>query len=62
MIWNKETEVTRYDWSKIYSLPFKRTKESKLQWFQVQVLHRILPTNNYLHKIGRVNSVLCYLC
>ena len=60
--WNKEIEVTRHDWSKIYSLPFKCTKESKLHWFQFQLLHRILPTNNYLHKIGQANSPLCYLC
>ena len=29
--WNKEIEVTRHDWSKIYSLPFKCTKEEKLK-------------------------------
>lgn len=26
MIWNKETEVTRYDWSKIYSIPLSVQK------------------------------------
>ena len=43
---NKGIEVTRYDWSKIYSLPFKCTKESNIHRFQFHVLYRILPTNN----------------
>lgn len=28
--WNKGIKVTRYDWSSIYFLPFKCTKESKV--------------------------------
>ena len=39
--WNKAIEVTRHDWSNIYSLSFKCTKESKLHWFQFQLLHTI---------------------
>ena len=60
--WNKEIEVTCYDWSKMYSLPFKCTKEYKFHWFQFQLIHRILPTNTYLHKIGQANFPSCYLC
>ena len=30
--------------------------------FQIQILHWILPTNNYLHKIGKANSPVCFLC
>ena len=41
---------------------FKCTKEYRLTWFPFQPIHRILPTNNYLHKICRVNSPLCYFC
>ena len=40
---NEET-----DWNKIFELPFKSIKELKLQWLQFQILHRIIPTNNYL--------------
>ena len=47
---------------KIYSLHLKYTKEPSLHWFQFQLLHRILLTNNYLHKIGLFKSPLCYLC
>ena len=35
------------DWKKIFELPFKSIK-SKLQWLQFQILHRIIPTNDYL--------------
>ena len=50
------------DWNKIFELPFKSIKESKLQWLQFQILHRIIPTNDYLYKLKKVNSPLCTFC
>ena len=38
------------------------TNESKLKKFQYKLLHRALPTNTFLVKIGIKNSVLCNLC
>ena len=52
--WNTEIEVTRYDWSKIYLLPFKCTKESKFHLFHVQLLHRILNVPIYITYIKKV--------
>lgn len=60
--WMSELELTKKEWRKIYSLPFKCTKDSKLLWLQYQLLHRILPINYYLHRVGIVNSSLCYFC
>ena len=40
----------------------KKGGVTRYDWFQFQRLHRILPNNNYLHKIGLVNSPLCYFC
>lgn len=60
--WMSELELTQKEWRKIYSLPFKCTKDSKLLWLQYQLLHRILPINYYLHRVGIVNSSLCYFC
>lgn len=57
-----EIELTQKQWRKIYSLPFKCTKDSKLLWLQYQLLHRILPINHYSHRVGIVNSSLCYFC
>ena len=50
------------DWNKIFELPFKSIKESKLQWLQFQILHRIIPTNDYLYKLKKANSPICSFC
>lgn len=57
-----EIKLTQKQWRKIYSLSFKCTKDSKLLLLQYQLLHRILPINYHLHRVGIVNSPLCYFC
>ena len=50
------------NWSKIYFICHKTTIDTKLRWFQLRLLYRILPTNRYL-KIRKINnSDLCNLC
>ena len=39
------------DWKLIFNLPFVVTLDANIQWFQCRVIHRILGTNYYLHKI-----------
>ena len=39
------------DWSKIYSMPYKCTIETKCHYFQFRFIHRILPTNEFLLKL-----------
>jgi hypothetical protein len=36
------------DWKKVYNLPFKVTKKTKLQWLQYRINHHILVTNHLL--------------
>ena len=50
------------EWSKIFLLPKKTTKDTKLRWFQYRLLHRILPSNTYLKKIGIKNDDKCGFC
>ena len=50
------------EWSKIFLLPKQATKDTKLRWFQYRLLHRILPSNKYLMKIGVKNNDNCDLC
>ena len=38
------------------------TNDSKLKHFQYKLLHRALPTNTFLVKIGIKNSDLCKFC
>lgn len=46
----------------MFEFPFKTTKQSKLQWLQFQILHRIIPTNDFLHKIKVKESPACSFC
>lgn len=50
------------DWSKIYSIPYKCTIETKCHYFQFRFIHRILPTNEFLFKIGILENNKCSLC
>ena len=50
------------DWAEIYHIPFKVTQDTKLQWLQYRISHRILTTNKFLAKIKLVNSSLCTFC
>lgn len=62
--WLEKPSVTfnKEEWKQIYSLPFNITKDSKLQWFQIRILHRILGTNDLLYKIKYKDSPLCTFC
>jgi hypothetical protein len=46
---NKET------WNTIYYVPHLATKETKLIFIQMKILHRILPTNEWLYKCRLTN-------
>ena len=61
--WNENGyRFTASEWSKIFELPFKVTQESKLHWLQFQILHRLIPTNQYLHKLKLKTSPTCSFC
>ena len=51
-----------YTWSKIYRHPFEITKNSKLQWLQYRINHKILVTNKLLFKLGIKDNNLCFFC
>lgn len=38
------------------------TRDSKIQWFQARIIHKILAANSFLHKIKMINSPLCTFC
>ena len=43
----------------IYTYPFSATSDTVLTSFQYKILHRILPTNNYVFTCKLKNSILC---
>ena len=52
--WNTTVSQEGYvaDWNAKYTLAFKCTKSTTLINFQYRFVHRILPTNSFLTKIG----------
>ena len=49
-------------WEQFYLLPRKATLDSKTREFQYKLLHRIIYTNTFLHKMGLVPSPMCSFC
>ena len=58
--WN--IEYQSLNWKKIFLNTFRITIDAQLRWFQTRLLHRILPTNKYLHKCKIIPSALCSFC
>ena len=63
------TAVTRWNekyinlsWKQIFIKCIKSSSDMQLRWFQMRLLHRILPTEKYLHSCKIVESPLCSFC
>ena len=59
--WRSELE-TYIDFENVFGNISKITYDYKLQNFQYKLVHRILPTNTFLTKIGIKDSDLCSFC
>mgnify|MGYP000483563592 CR=1 FL=1 len=51
-----------FGWEFVFDLPFYLTKDSKLQWFQFKIVHRIIETNHLLSKMGLKEHDYCSFC
>ena len=60
--WSELLEIDNIELKNIHKLPFRITKNCKLQWFQYRIINRILGTNSFLFKIKIVNSKMCTFC
>lgn len=61
--WNDILNVDKeISWRKLCKLPFIVTKNSKLQWLQYRIIHRIISTNKFLYKINKASNTLCTFC
>ena len=58
----KECFSADIDTTLIYSLPYKITRSTTLQYFQYKVTHGYFPTNAHLNKIKIKDTNLCELC
>ena len=60
--WSEEFETDKEDWSDIFILPFRTTRETKLQSFQYKVIHRVISCKKWLYNQKVVSSPHCALC
>ena len=59
--WNTQFN-DNLNWPKILYLCHKTTTECKLKWFQLRLLHRILPTKRFLYLRSISQDNLCSFC
>lgn len=59
-----EVYASEYDlnWEFINSNAIKCAIDTKTREFQYKILNRILPLNDFLFKIGKIDSPLCTFC
>lgn len=50
------------DWEAVYTLPYKVTRETKIQSFHYRIAHRIITCNKYLCDIKVKQDPSCALC
>lgn len=50
------------DWEKVFVIPYKSTRETKLQAFVFKVLYRLTPCNKHLHTLRIKDSHKCSFC
>ncbi len=55
-------EASANVWSRIFKLPFKTVRDTKIQTFQYRIIHNIIPWNKWLHNIKIKNSPVCDYC
>ena len=51
--WENELEDNQISWIPVYKALFSSTRDIKIKWLQFRILHRILPTNKWLNRIGK---------
>ena len=60
--WSQNLPDKNFMWKNIFNNIFMTTNDSKLQWFQYRLIHRILPLKPYLKLIGVSDCDLCTFC
>ena len=58
--WNRS--YNNLNWKTIFSTAIYTSIDVQLRWLQLRILHRIIPTNKYLHLRKAVNTPLCTFC
>jgi hypothetical protein len=46
----------------LFKVYFKTTTDTQVQWLQYQIIHKLLPTKYYRHKINVIADNICSFC
>ena len=60
--WGEILHMDELQWRDFFKMPFIVTNNTKLQWLQYRINHRILATNSFLFKIKVVENPYCTFC
>ena len=63
--WQEDLTLTtkqEINWKEVNQIAFQCTKSTRLITFNFKFLHRRISTNNYLKKIGLIDSEKCTFC
>ena len=59
---NFNIEQNKSIWSQIYVMPFQILYDNCIKEMQFKILHRNIPTNKLLYKMGKIDSPRCVQC
>lgn len=60
--WQVELDLTTVSWSSLFNKLYRSTSDFKLRWFQLRIMHRIIPSNSRLFIYGIRPSDSCERC
>ena len=60
--WEADLNIVIPDWKKYFQVLYQTTSSTKLQFFQLQIIHRCLTTNTKLHYFGIKDHNRCTFC
>ena len=56
------SQLNHKNWEKIYTMPFKTCRETKIQSLQYRILHLVIQNNEWLHNLTIKSTNICELC
>ncbi len=60
--WKNDIHINDEMWPNLFTVALKSALDIPTRSFQYLLLHRRLPTNKFLHRIGLINSPNCTFC
>ena len=57
-----DVDVDDIDWASVNDSNLNSTIETQIRAFYFKIFHRAICTSQFLQKIGRTDSPLCYFC